>query len=109
MFINSLFSSAYGQLKTVRLPKKVTGGHRGFAFVEFVNQQEAKNAMEHLANTHLYGRHLVIETAQDVTDLDEMRKRVDEQYSKYILLFIYLHLSFILLICLRLNSLITSE
>ena len=25
----------FGQLKAVRLPKKVTGSHRGFAFVEF--------------------------------------------------------------------------
>ncbi|RKP05986.1 hypothetical protein THASP1DRAFT_19051, partial [Thamnocephalis sphaerospora] len=82
--IQELFS-AYGQLKMVRLPKKFSGGHRGFAFIEFLGKQEAKNAMEHLANTHLYGRHLVIEPAEDVTDLDVMRKRVDEQYSKHIL------------------------
>ena len=25
----------FGELKSVRLPKKVTGSHRGFAFVEF--------------------------------------------------------------------------
>jgi multiple RNA-binding domain-containing protein 1 len=77
--------SAYGQLKTVRLPKKYAGGHRGFAFIEFLGQQEAKNAMKYLKNTHLYGRHLVIEAAEDIADLDVMRKRVDEQYEKHIL------------------------
>ncbi|RKP26373.1 hypothetical protein SYNPS1DRAFT_5733, partial [Syncephalis pseudoplumigaleata] len=65
--IMELFS-AYGQLKTVRLPKKYAGGHRGFAFIEFLGQQEAKAAMKHLTNTHLYGRHLVIEPAEDIAD-----------------------------------------
>ena len=35
------------------------GSHRGFAFVEFVTKQEAQNALQALASTHLYGRHLV--------------------------------------------------
>lgn len=35
------------------------GKHRGFAFVEYVTKQEAKNALGALSNTHLYGRHLV--------------------------------------------------
>lgn len=35
------------------------GKHRGFAFVEYVTKQEAKNALAALSNTHLYGRHLV--------------------------------------------------
>lgn len=35
------------------------GKHRGFAFVEYVTKQEARNALEALSNTHLYGRHLV--------------------------------------------------
>jgi multiple RNA-binding domain-containing protein 1 len=60
--ILQLFGS-FGQLKTVRLPKKYDGGHRGFAFVEFTGAKEALNAMKALASTHLYGRHLVIEWA----------------------------------------------
>lgn len=46
------------QIKRLRLPMRF-GNHRGFAFVEFVTKQEAKNAIEALSNTHLYGRHLV--------------------------------------------------
>jgi RNA recognition motif-containing protein len=38
--------SPFGHLKSCRLPKKFDGSHRGFAFVEFVTKQEAKNAME---------------------------------------------------------------
>jgi RNA recognition motif-containing protein len=38
----------FGQLKSVRIPRKFDGTHRGFAFVDFVSKQEAKNAMEAL-------------------------------------------------------------
>ncbi|CAN0488679.1 unnamed protein product, partial [Ectocarpus sp. 8 AP-2014] len=31
--------SSFGQLKRVRLPKKFDGGHRGFAFVDFLTAQ----------------------------------------------------------------------
>lgn len=62
--ILQLFGS-FGQLKTVRLPKKCDGGHRGFAFVEFTVVKEAQNAMKGLSQTHLYGRHLVIEWAKE--------------------------------------------
>lgn len=36
--------STFGELKTVRLPKKMagTGSHRGFGFVDFVTKQDAK-------------------------------------------------------------------
>ena len=59
-----LFGS-YGQLKKVRLPKKFDGSHRGFAFVEFLTGKEALSAMTALSRTHLYGRHLVLEWADD--------------------------------------------
>lgn len=36
----------FGHLKSCRLPKKFDGSHRGFAFVEFVTKQEARNALE---------------------------------------------------------------
>jgi multiple RNA-binding domain-containing protein 1 len=43
--IAGLFSP-FGHLKSCRLPKKFDGKHRGFAFVEFVTKQEARNAVE---------------------------------------------------------------
>lgn len=40
----SLIHSTFGELKTVRLPKKTagTGSHRGFGFVDFLTKQDAK-------------------------------------------------------------------
>lgn len=73
--ILQLFSS-FSQLKRVTLPKKYDGGHRGFAFVEFSGAQEAKNAKEALSQTHLYGRHLVLEWAEDANDIDNLREKV---------------------------------
>lgn len=66
---------SFGHLKTVRLPKKYDGGHRGFAFVEFSSSQEALNAMKALASTHLYGRHLVLEWASDNNDIEVLRDK----------------------------------
>lgn len=36
--------STFGELKTVRLPKKAagTGNHRGFGFIDFLTKQDAK-------------------------------------------------------------------
>lgn len=63
--IKDLFS-AFGQIKSVRLPtKKFDGSHRGFAFVDFLTQKEAQNVMEAVGeSTHLYGRRLVLEWAK---------------------------------------------
>ena len=72
---------AYGQLKKVRLPKKFDGSHRGFAFVEFLTSQEAQNAMKALSSTHLYGRHLVLEWADDKEDIDALRDRAKRDAS----------------------------
>ena len=52
--------STFGQVKSLRLPKKFDGSHRGFAFVEYMTKEEAKNAMKHLAHSHFYSRHLVL-------------------------------------------------
>eukprot|EP01040_Poterioochromonas_malhamensis_P007145 gene7145-7716_t len=68
--IRNLFTS-FGSVKRVRIPKKMDGTHRGFAFVEFSTTQEAINAMNALKNTHLYGRHLVIEWAKIGEDGEE--------------------------------------
>lgn len=62
--VRQLFE-AFGQLKTVRIPRKMDGSHRGFAFVEFASKTEAMAAYEALTSTHLFGRHLVIEYANE--------------------------------------------
>ncbi|KAK9373268.1 uncharacterized protein V1513DRAFT_449530 [Lipomyces chichibuensis] len=76
--------SAFGQLRTVRLPKKFDNTARGFAFAEFVSAKEAENAMESLAGVHLLGRRLVLQYAsQDATsaeeELERMRGKVRKQ------------------------------
>ena len=65
----------YGSVKTVRIPKKFDGQHRGFGFIDFLTPQEAKNAYDSLGATHLYGRHLVIEWAKEGEDVEEMREK----------------------------------
>lgn len=62
--IRELFKS-FGQLKKLRVPRRFDGRHRGFCFAEFITHQEALNARNALAHTHLYGRHLVFEWAKD--------------------------------------------
>jgi multiple RNA-binding domain-containing protein 1 len=75
-------------VKTIRLPKKRDGHHRGFGFVDFLTNSEATAAkavrlpcaitlgdanvvnLQALAASHLYGRHLVIEWAA-ATSADE--------------------------------------
>ncbi|CAG9460741.1 unnamed protein product [Pedinophyceae sp. YPF-701] len=70
--------SALGTVKDLRLPRKFDGGHRGFAFVEFSTKQEATAALQSLAGTHLYGRHLVLERAQDRGEEEEMEAARDQ-------------------------------
>ncbi|XP_054798328.1 uncharacterized protein LOC129303204 isoform X2 [Prosopis cineraria] len=77
--LRQLFSP-FGQIKSLRLPMKF-GSHRGFAFVEYVTQQEAQNALKALASTHLYGRHLVLERAKEGESLEELRARTAAQFS----------------------------
>lgn len=80
--MRELFST-FGELKTVRLPKKMagTGAHRGFAFVDFVTKQDAKRAFNALCHsTHLYGRRLVLEWADTEESLEALRRKTAEQY-----------------------------
>ena len=60
--LRELFQT-YGQVKTVRIPKKYSGGHRGFAFVDFISQEDAQTAFGALHDTHLYGRKLALQWA----------------------------------------------
>ena len=59
-----LFGS-FGQLKSLRQPKKLDGTSRGFAFVEYVSSDDAKTAFKALASTHLLGRKLVVEYVKE--------------------------------------------
>ncbi|KAK0477584.1 hypothetical protein IW261DRAFT_1565894 [Armillaria novae-zelandiae] len=73
--IRELFGS-HGQLKSVRLPKKFDSRTRGFAFLDFVSRAEAENAYAALRHTHLLGRHLVLEWAEEAEqDLEVLRKK----------------------------------
>ncbi|KAF3891521.1 Multiple RNA-binding domain-containing protein 1 [Trichophyton interdigitale] len=82
----SLFA-AYGQLRSVRVPKKFDRTARGFAFADFVSSREAENAMDALRNTHLLGRRLVLEfVSEEATDpedqIKQIEKKVDAQVNK---------------------------
>ncbi|XP_024158327.1 multiple RNA-binding domain-containing protein 1 [Rosa chinensis] len=77
--LRQLFST-YGEIKSLRLPNRL-GQHRGFAFVEFATKQEAENAIQALASTHLYGRHLVLERAKEGETLEDLRARIAAQFT----------------------------
>ncbi|KAF9221790.1 hypothetical protein BS17DRAFT_710679 [Gyrodon lividus] len=78
--IRELFG-AHGQLKSVRLPKKFDSRSRGFAFLEFLTRHEAENAYAALRHTHLLGRHLVLEWAEEAEqNLDVLRQKAGVGY-----------------------------
>lgn len=82
--IRDLFST-FGSIKSVRLPKKMagTGSHRGFAFVDFTTKQNAKRAFEALClSTHLYGRRLVLEWAEDDESIDTLQMKTAQKYNE---------------------------
>lgn len=78
---------AYGQLRTVRLPKNAQARSKGYAFCEFTTSREADNAMAALKDTHLLGRKLVLEFAE-AEDIDpeeviaRMAKKTGRQNAK---------------------------
>ncbi|KAL2868818.1 RNA-binding ribosome biosynthesis protein MRD1 [Aspergillus lucknowensis] len=77
--IRSLFG-AYGQLRSVRVPQKFDRSARGFGFADFVSAREAENAMDALKNTHLLGRRLVLEFAnEEAVDPEEEIKRIEKK------------------------------
>ena len=84
--VRALFAS-YGQLRSMRLPKKFDSSTRGFAFADFVTAREAENAMGALKDTHLLGRRLVLEFATEDTsdpekEIEKMQNRVGSQANK---------------------------
>ncbi|XBW34508.1 hypothetical protein QEN19_000054 [Hanseniaspora menglaensis] len=80
--IYELFSS-FGQLKSVRVPKKFDKSARGFAFVEFLLPKEAESAMDQLEGVHLLGRRLVMQYAEmDAEDADSKIEKMTEKVRK---------------------------
>lgn len=80
--IRELFCT-FGELKTVRLPKKAagSGSHRGFGFIDFLTKQEAKKAFAALCHsTHLYGRRLVLEWADAEESVETLRQKTAEHF-----------------------------
>ncbi|CAA9990964.1 RNA-binding protein, putative [Plasmodium knowlesi strain H] len=77
--LRKLFS-AFGNIKSVRIPKNAYNRSRGYAFVEFMSKNECLTAIESLQHTHLYGRHLIIDFADDfifdknVNEFDKMKE-----------------------------------
>ena len=77
--IKSLLS-AYGKLRSVRMPRKFDNSARGFAFAEFATAKEAKNAMTALSSTHLLGRRLVLDFAEsEMDDPEETIKAMEKK------------------------------
>lgn len=80
--LTKLFS-AFGEIKSMRLPRKQagSGSHRGFAFIEYTTQSEAREAFEATGDsTHMYGRRLVVEWAKEDATVEEMRIKTAETF-----------------------------
>lgn len=74
---------AYGQIKSVRVPKKFDKSARGFAFVEYTMMKEAESAMDQLQGVHLLGRRLVMQFAeQDSDDVEEQVEKMTQKVKK---------------------------
>jgi multiple RNA-binding domain-containing protein 1 len=82
--VQKLFGT-FGQLRSVRVPKKFDKTARGFAFAEFVTAKEAENAMKALQGAHLLGRRLVMDYAQeDATNAEEEIERMEAKVRKQV-------------------------
>ncbi|EGX91287.1 pre-rRNA processing protein Mrd1, putative [Cordyceps militaris CM01] len=84
--IRTLFGT-YGQLRSVRVPKKADYTSRGFAFADFVTPREAENALNALRDTHLLGRRLVLDFAEAEAldaeeEIEKMQRKVGGQANK---------------------------
>jgi multiple RNA-binding domain-containing protein 1 len=84
--VRALFGT-YGQLRSVRVPKKADYSTRGFAFADFVTSREAENALNALKDTHLLGRRLVLDFAEAEAidaeeEIEKMQRKVGRQVNK---------------------------
>jgi len=78
--LRALFAP-FGLLRSLRLPRKFDGQHRGFAFVELGTAAEARAALEAVGGTHLYGRHLVTEWAAPEEGVEALRERTAQRFA----------------------------
>ena len=69
----------YGQVKNLRLPTKIDGSHRGFAFIEFMSHEEAQKTFKELQNTHFYGRKIIIEWAKQDNTIEDIREKTSKK------------------------------
>ncbi|RYP38294.1 hypothetical protein DL768_010799 [Monosporascus sp. mg162] len=81
--VRTLFGT-HGQLRAVRVPKKFNHTSKGYAFAEFTTPREALNAMNALEGTHLLGRRLVLQFAEEEAidpeeEIAKMQKKVGRQ------------------------------
>lgn len=77
--IRELFGS-FGQLRSVRVPKKFNRQLRGFAFADFATPEEAEHAMASLTGAHLLGRRMVMEYAE--ADAEDPEEEIARQEAK---------------------------
>ena len=70
----------YGQVRSVRVPKKFDKSARGFAFVEYTLVSEAQDAMNQLQGVHMLGRRLVMQYAEQASENaeDEIAKMTEK-------------------------------
>ena len=62
--LNDLFQE-YGEVTSANvIMDKITGRSRGFGFVEMVNEDEARKAIQELHETSVDGRELVVKKAE---------------------------------------------
>lgn len=82
--IFELFSS-FGQLRSVRVPKKLDKSARGFAFVEFLIAKEAETAMDQLQGVHLLGRRLVMQYAeQESNSVEDQIEKITKKMKRQV-------------------------
>jgi multiple RNA-binding domain-containing protein 1 len=55
--------SIYGEIQALRLPKKIGNQLRGFAFVQYATESQARSAIAGLRHSHYLGRHIIAEEA----------------------------------------------
>ena len=81
--VRTLFGT-HGQLRAVRVPKKFNHTSKGYAFADFTTPREAVSAMNALEGTHLLGRRLVLQFAEEEAidpeeEIEKMQKKVGRQ------------------------------
>ena len=60
----------FGELKEVHIPlDKTTGKHKGFGFVQFIEDEDAEAAIDNMNENELFGRTLRVNLAREYVAL----------------------------------------